>query len=315
METRADARVPPWARAWLGYALGVLYCLLLATVGRLQDHDVHPQHSALTARGLWQDVQQGALARPGPGPRGLRVAGGGDANPLTFFWQAALLTEEGRFFCGGSIIDEEWILTSGQCLDPFPVFRVEVGSPKMSEGRADSHKQMFLTREKYTHPKYDMVYLDNDVGLLKLPSKIKFNVFISAVQLPTYSMAMEDLSGSVATVSGWGKTSDDSTISQILKYTDLTILSNKQCEAVYGNTVTSTKLCLSSENGNSICQGDSGGALVIEKKGGLPGEVVQIGISSFVSEEGCTVMMPQGFTRVSSYLEYIEKITGITIED
>lgn len=257
----------------------------------------------------------GCLARPSVEVPRLRVAGGGDANPLTFYWQAALLTADDRFFCGGSIIDELWILTSGQCVDPFTEFHVAVGSPKMPDGHSEPGKQTFVTQERYLHPQYDMMYLDNDIGLLKLPSKIKFTFFISAVQLPTYSMAKEDLTGNVATVSGWGKTSDESTVSQVLKYTDLTILSNQQCEIMYGSTMIGSKLCLFANNGNSICQGDSGGALVIEKQGGLPGEVIQIGISSFVSEEGCTVMMPQGFTRVSSFLEYIEQTTGIIIAD
>lgn len=58
-------------------------------------------------------------------------------------------------------------------------------------------------------------------------------------------------------------------------------------------------------------QGDSGGALVMSQGD----DIVQIGITSFVSQEGCTVGMPQGFTRVSSFLDFIEATTGIAIKD
>lgn len=56
---------------------------------------------------------------------------------------------------------------------------------------------------------------------------------------------------------------------------------------------------------------DSGGPLVI-KDGKL---VVQIGIVSFVSSRGCAKGDPSGYTRVSKYLSWISKTTGIPIRD
>lgn len=52
------------APPWVGYALGVLFCLLLSAVGRLRDHDVDPQHSALTAHRLWHDVPLAGACTP-----------------------------------------------------------------------------------------------------------------------------------------------------------------------------------------------------------------------------------------------------------
>lgn len=248
------------------------------------------------------------------GPSGLRIIHGKEASPIQFPWQAGLLTLDANFFCGGSIIDKEWILTAGHCVDPFEEFQVVVGSLDMPKGK-ESHRQVFTTSEKYQHPQYNMVYLDNDVGLLKLPQKIKYSLVVKKIHLPTYTMVKDNLVGKQALVSGWGKSHDDAQASPVLKYTSLKILPNSDCERIYGNTIIMNKLCLGAENGESVCQGDSGGALVMRQEDDPSETVYQIGITSFVSNEGCTVNMPQGFTRVSSFLEYIRGITGIAIDD
>jgi secreted trypsin-like serine protease len=55
-------------------------------------------------------------------------------------------------------------------------------------------------------------------------------------------------------------------------------------------------------------QGDSGGALVIQN--GIGG-YTQIGVVSFVSCLGCACGYPSGYTRITSYLDWIWINTGI----
>ena len=47
-----------------------------------------------------------------------RIIGGQVASPGQFPWQVAIYknTTDGRFFCGGAIINEQWILTAAQCV-------------------------------------------------------------------------------------------------------------------------------------------------------------------------------------------------------
>ncbi|RZC39284.1 Trypsin domain containing protein, partial [Asbolus verrucosus] len=49
---------------------------------------------------------------------GLRVIGGDIARAGQFPWQAAIYkdTDEGRYFCGGALISDQWILTAAQCV-------------------------------------------------------------------------------------------------------------------------------------------------------------------------------------------------------
>lgn len=66
-------------------------------------------------------------------------------------------------------------------------------------------------------------------------------------------------------------------------------------------------ICSKAEEKQSICIGDSGAPLIASKSGNL------VGISSFgLSLFGCNKDVSQGFTRVSVYLPWIEKVTGIT---
>jgi secreted trypsin-like serine protease len=67
------------------------------------------------------------------------------------------------------------------------------------------------------------------------------------------------------------------------------------------NTVTFQYICLT-------LQGDIGGPLVYLEN---DGRYTQVGIVSFGFSLGCTVGYHVAFTRVTSYLEWIESHTGI----
>ena len=55
-------------------------------------------------------------------------------------------------------------------------------------------------------------------------------------------------------------------------------------------------------------QGDSGSALVVES---YTGGYTQIGVVSFLSTAGCGSGYPSGYTRVTSFRNWIQIITGI----
>jgi secreted trypsin-like serine protease len=59
-----------------------------------------------------------------------------------------------------------------------------------------------------------------------------------------------------------------------------------------------------------VLQGDSGGPLVFP----VDGVYNQVGIVSFGAADGCELGYPAAFTRVSSYLSWIESNTGISLQ-
>ena len=50
-------------------------------------------------------------------PAGSRIVGGTQAQKDSWPWQAMLASAGGSQFCGGSLVDEQWVLTASHCVD------------------------------------------------------------------------------------------------------------------------------------------------------------------------------------------------------
>lgn len=126
--------------------------------------------------------------------------------------------------------------------------------------------------------------------------KIEFTDRIQPVLLPR----SEDLfEGQDVIAVGWGDYSK-------LRWAPMHVISNLKCSEHFG-PVPITNVCAQGNNKESICFGDSGGPLVLKSD-----NRTLIGVTSFVSIEGCSLGIPQGFSRITAYLKWIEENTGIT---
>ena len=56
----------------------------------------------------------------GTKPAGTRIVGGTSAQRDSWPWQVLLAFTGGRQFCGGSLIQEQWVLTAAHCVDNIP---------------------------------------------------------------------------------------------------------------------------------------------------------------------------------------------------
>lgn len=110
------------------------------------------------------------------------------------------------------------------------------------------------------HPSYnEPSQLNYDFSLLKLSTCLtRYNDKVRPVCLPTNNR--EKFVGSTGTVSGWGVLREGgNSLPNILREVDLPVISNSQCDRMYGGIKITNQMICTLKSGKDSCQGDSGG--------------------------------------------------------
>ncbi|XP_055531493.1 chymotrypsin-2-like [Wyeomyia smithii] len=219
------------------------------------------------------------------------IVGGGDAGSTPY--QVSL--QKRGHFCGGAIIDRRWVLTAAHCLSnvrPRDVL-VVVGSTRLSSGGFP-----FLVSKLFPHPEYDASRVTNDIGLVKIRG-----IFLwipSVVEKIGLSEKFVN-ANQEAIVTGWGGTRQSGgPVSDKLQFVQLQVIGQEQCRAKL-EMIGDGHICTFTQEGQGICQGDSGSPLV--KDGNVIG-IASFGLG-FPPEYSCAAGFPDAFTRVSHYYTWI----------
>ncbi|XP_063599845.1 chymotrypsin BI-like [Penaeus indicus] len=225
-----------------------------------------------------------------------RIVGGVEATPHSWPHQAALFIDD-MYFCGGSLISNEWVLTAAHCMDGAGFVEVVLGAHNIRENEAS--QVSIVSTDFFTHENWNSWLLTNDIALIRLPSPVSTNSNIKTVRLPSSDVSV----GTTVTPTGWGRPSDSAGgISDVLRQVNVPVMTNNECDSVYG-IVGDGVVCIDGTGGKSTCNGDSGGPLNLNG--------MTYGITSFGSSAGCEKGYPAAFTRVHYYLDWIEQKTGV----
>merc|ERR1712055_750033 len=193
-------------------------------------------------------------------PNGIegRMVGGHEAAHHEWPWQVALFIDD-AWFCGGSLISDEWVMTAAHCADGASYFDIMAGAHNVRAG-SEPHRVEITSYNGFTHPDWDSNTLSNDLALIELPSPIDFNDYIKPSCMPAKGDTA-DVS-ELVTCTGWGKPSDSAGgISPVLRMVeDRPIITNSECNSIYG-IVGSGVVCIDTTGGKGTCNGDSGGPL------------------------------------------------------
>ncbi|KAJ2483464.1 hypothetical protein EV174_002936 [Coemansia sp. RSA 2320] len=180
----------------------------------------------------------------------------------------------------------------------------------------------------HVHPNLNLDYFDNDIALLKLKKKLKFNDQVQPIRINTDSIP----DGLTVTGVGWGKTSLASqSTSDILQAVDLKTGHQGLCRRIRPefDSNDGNYICITTPDGVDTCSGDSGGPLLrrcnsdprLTGSGGS-GPWVQLGITSYGDNASRDFNMvcaaPDGagfYTHAARYLDFISKTTGIKRQD
>ncbi|XP_035781884.1 trypsin 3A1-like isoform X2 [Anopheles albimanus] len=216
-----------------------------------------------------------------------RIVGGAAVDISMYPYQVSIQELEDHI-CGGSIVNELWILTAAHCLDDtIPKYvKVRVGSSFINHDGFVHNVQSFAV-----HPEHIPYSWIMDFALIELETPIQFSALIQPIALASRS---EDLTYEEnCVVAGWGRTLDDLESYEQLRAVEIPLVSDELCSAAYGEKIDSSMICAGDfENGGKgSCAYDSGGPLVCGD--------VQVGIVSW--GKGCAL---PGFPDVYSNVLY-----------
>jgi MYXO-CTERM domain-containing protein len=250
------------------------------------------------------------------------VINGTQAGESELPWQAYVEVDFGNEYagCGGTIIADSWVLTAAHCLmdngSAVSASQVSVGV-----GASDlnsSALQVLSVNSVYPHSGFNSSTMENDIALLKLAGSVASPA--QPIKLMSVSEQNDaDLEFDLATsdnllLSGWGYTQPDRTAAsdQLMKVL-LDGVSDSACAAAWGvssESISANFLCANSSDSEGACNGDSGGPLVWQNKAhtaDTDSGYRLAGIVSFGSSTQCAdTQLPDVFTQVSSYLNWIE---------
>ncbi len=227
-----------------------------------------------------------------------RVVGGVDADIKDHPWQVALdiPTPDGNsMLCGGSLIQDKWVLTAAHCFNFFKGsgLGVKAGVTKRSSG-GWSEVDRVLIHEAYKDETHE-----NDIALVRLK-------FAPAGDIIPLAQATQELKPcQLLEVTGWGRTGEGGPASESLQKGEVPYVENATCNVkeAYDGKVESGMMCAGFRDGGvDSCQGDSGGPLVLRG----PDGPVLVGVVSW--GDGCARKLRYGvYTRVNFYGDWIAR--------
>uniref|UniRef100_A0A8C8SCK2 Peptidase S1 domain-containing protein n=1 Tax=Pelusios castaneus TaxID=367368 RepID=A0A8C8SCK2_9SAUR len=217
-----------------------------------------------------------------------KIVGGYTCPKNSVPYQASLYI--GYHFCGGSLIDSQWVVSAAHCFEPY--LQMWLGKHDLSV--TESTQQVIDSAKVICHPDYNASTLDNDIMLIKLARAATLNSYVNTVPLPTSCVA----TGTQCLISGWGNTLSSAKYPDLLQCLYAPVLPPDECSDAYPGQITNNMLCIGYvEGGKDACQGDSGGPAVCN--GELHG-IVSWGIGC--AQEG----YPGVYTKLCKYVSWIQ---------
>lgn len=224
-----------------------------------------------------------------------QIIGGEVAKPGEIPYQVSLQIEKiGFHFCGGSILNERYVITAAHCVTKVPLKMVVVVAgtvdlriPTLKHG----------VQAAYAHERYNSTdAYANDIALVKVKQPFVKSTVVSFVHLPSPKDIA--VTNEPAIVSGFGTLTYEGEKTPLLHWVDIKIADQDYCNKMYDNVIHDTQICAYDPVvTKGHCNGDSGGPLTINGK--------LHGIVSW-SMDCADILYPSVYTRVTSYLDWIE---------
>ncbi|XP_073819839.1 venom protease-like [Musca autumnalis] len=239
------------------------------------------------------------------------IVGGKNADAKEFPFMALLMYVNGpqrSVLCGGSLVSEKYVITAAHCFYvPNEPNMVRLGELDYNTTDDDAAPVDFSIASYKIHEEYDDVTRFHDIAVVRLNATVKFNDYIVPACLPLVDG--RDFRQFLA--AGWGALKDFGKMATHLQkvkldnFNDATCLEKIDTRVVSINTT--IQMCAGSfYYERDTCTGDSGGPLFVDHPD-YSCLFLVLGVTSY-GEGGCANKgLPAFYTRVSAYVDWIEK--------
>nr|XP_037291013.1 prothrombin-like [Rhipicephalus microplus] len=244
-----------------------------------------------------------------------KIVGGEDTVKGAHPWQVMLWSPSlERAFCGGTLLNDLWVLSAAHCFQHELVQLEEVQVRLGKHDRLEAEPEEVTTKitDIYFHPKFNASTYDNDIALLLLADRVKFTDYIQPACLGDRAAIERNEFNSTdgvrkGKVTGWGQLAENGhTLPRYLQEIELPIVNQDVCRNATKYKVTDNMFCAgyAQEIVGDACQGDSGSPFVVWRKN----RWYVVGIVSW--GVGCGRKGNYGYyTKVTNYHDWIrEKI-------
>ncbi|XP_070561158.1 mannan-binding lectin serine protease 1-like [Ptychodera flava] len=254
-------------------------------------------------------------------------------------WMALLDIPTQTFkICGGSLLNEEWLITTAQCVtnrlrssetfgQVIPLRSINVTFGVHRRSQPTEHVQQRGVSEILRHPDYDNLNLDADIALLRLESPVNFTDDVRPICLPKSETVLVNDSGlhehveralppppELAVITGWGTVSDHYS-TDVLSEAYLEIVEQTTCREAYHWPVreayhwpvTDNMFCAGyKKGGKDTCRSDRGSPLMFLDESNL--RYFVYGAFSWGRPDGCAKNDSYGvYSKFGNYASWIKE--------
>lgn len=147
--------------------------------------------------------------------------GGSDSRPGHYPWVVYLVsdTPEGptaTTYCTGSLVSNKWVITAAHCIDFARSTTVHLGfldlsreAPETEASNKNNYTLKLEANQYRVHRQWTRLAKEHDIGLIKLPTPVRFTRTIRPICLPNRRQIDQTFAGYSAEICGWGKTKHD----------------------------------------------------------------------------------------------------------